>query len=298
MSAAVQMSPTVHIVGAGRMGLPIARRLVASGLQVSVTDSRTDRQGAVEDAGALWCGPSDALTGSDLLLTILPGRLEVEQTLPGILGRRPSGTSWVDLTSGDPALTEQLADLARAHGVAVVGAPMGGGPADAVAGTLTFYVGGSDDAVASASPVLDVLGRIERVGSRPHDGQSAKLLANLLWFGQVVAVSEATLLGQALGLELDALRALLSRSAGGSRFIDDHLGHLLDGDYLETFGLDRCVEELQTVRRLGEATGTPLELAGLVTRIHEQALDRFGARDGELLAALLLEEQAGRMLRR
>jgi len=125
----------------------------------------------------------------------------------------------------------------------------------------------------------------------------AKLLANLLWFGQVIAVSEALLLGQALGVAPSGLAATLSRSAGGSAFIDEHLQALLAGDYLEHFGIDRVVEELEILVSMAAENRIPFEVSTLVTRLHREALDRFGAVDGELLAARLLEEQAGRELR-
>jgi 3-hydroxyisobutyrate dehydrogenase-like beta-hydroxyacid dehydrogenase len=159
-------------------------------------------------------------------------------------------------------------------------------------------VGGAPDAVARALPVLDALGTHEVIGTDPGDGHIAKLLANLLWFGQVVAVTEALLLGQSVGLEPARLRVTLAASAGGSVFIDEYLDRLLDGDYLETFGLDRAVEELDTLASLARQEGVPFELSELVARLNGEALARFGAVDGELLAAKLLEERAGRTLRR
>ena len=76
-------------------------------------------------------------------------------------------------------------------------------------------------------------------------------------------------------------------------FIDEYLDRLLAGDYLETFGIDRCVEELETLVRLAELHVVPFELSTNVARLYREALERFGAIDGELLAAKLLEERAG-----
>ena len=180
------------------------------------------------------------------------------------------------------------------------GAPMGGGITEATAGTLGFYFGGTDEAFARVEPLLATLGdasRLSRVGTSVDSGYTAKLLANLLWFGQAVAVSEALLLGKALNLDVGTLRTVLGNSPGGSAFIDRHLDALLAGDYLESFGIDRVVEELDTLTDLAGDTGTPFELSNLVARMHREALERFGAVDGELLAAKLLEERAGTTLR-
>jgi 3-hydroxyisobutyrate dehydrogenase-like beta-hydroxyacid dehydrogenase len=174
---------------------------------------------------------------------------------------------------------------------------MAGGVTAAQSGTLRFYVGGGDDSVERARPILERVGTVERVGKSIEDGYVAKLLANLLWFGQVVAVTEALLLGKSLGLSVDVLRLQLGASAGGSVFIDEYLDRLLAGDYLASFGIDRCVEELETLVSLAEANGVPFELSRLVARQHRDALERFGAIDGELLAAKLLEERAFTLLR-
>ncbi len=296
------MTAAIGILGLGRMGLPIAARLVANGFTSSVFDI-VDRAEAAAAIGAAWAPDARALASdSDVLVTALPGRAELEQVLSGddgLLASLRHGALWLDLTSGSPELTASLAGLAAARGVAVVAAPMGGSPADAEAGTLTFSVAGADSAIERVLPLLAVLavdGGIQRIGSRPEDAQTVKLLANLLWFGQAVAATEALLLGTALGVDVATLRRVLPRSAGASRFLDGHLDQLLAGDNAETFGLARVVEELDSAAALAESTGTPFELSALVTRLHHEALERFGAVDGELLAARLLEERAGRSL--
>ncbi|MFZ4893194.1 NAD-binding protein [Plantibacter sp. Mn2098] len=210
------------------------------------------------------------------------------------------GSLWLDLTSNDPRVATEIASVAAAAGIASVGAPMGGGPGDARAGTLRFYTGGAEAAIDRVAPVLALLAReggIVRTGDRIADGYTTKLLVNHLWFGQAVAVTESMLLAQSLGIAPASFRDALVGSAGESAFTTGSLDRLLAGDYLESFGIDRVVEELDAVIALAEETGTPFELSTLVGRIHRDALERFGAVDGELLAAKLLEEQAGSTLR-
>lgn len=276
----------IGVLGLGRMGAPIARTL-------------GERWDVVGYDPALAPGDPVALAASvDVLVTVLPGAAEVRDDLPPVLTALRPGSLWLDFTSGDPRVTRDLARLTKTQEIHVVGAPMAGGPSAAEAGVLRFHVGGAPDAVARAVPLLDALGTHEVIGTDVGDGYTAKLLANLLWFGQVVAVTEALLLGQSLGLAPSRLRETLAASAGGSVFIDEHLDRLLEGDYLETFGLDRAVEELETLASLAVQEGVPFELSALVARLHREALERFGAIDGELLAARLLEERAGRALRR
>ena len=277
----------IGVLGLGRMGAPIAARLVAAGFDVQGYDPIVERTSGGTQSTA---GSERELAASvDVLITALPGRAESAVVMPDLLAAMTPGALWLDLTSGDPELSERLA-----RGVRAVGAPMGGGPAEAQAGTLTLFVGGAETDVDSLRPILETIAsRIERAGERPQDGQIVKLLANLLWFGQAVAVTEALLLGVKLGLTLTALRDILPRSAGGSTFMTTHLDRLLARDYAETFGLDRCVEELDTLVALAESAGTPFALSTLVDGLHREALAAFGPVDGELLVAKLLEQRAG-----
>jgi 3-hydroxyisobutyrate dehydrogenase-like beta-hydroxyacid dehydrogenase len=294
----------IAVLGVGRMGLPIVRHLVTGGHEVVAVDPDAERRAAAVAAGATVADSgAQAATSVEVLMTVLPGPIECERALTaeGVLDALPTGALWIDLTSNDPRVVERLGDAAAARGVEAVTAALAGGVAAAESATLGFFVGGPEAAVGRALPLLGLLGaseRVELVGSRPADASAAKLLSNLVWFGQVVAVTEALQLGQSLGLEPEPLRAVLARGAAGSRFLDEEAGSLLDGDYLTTFGIDRVVEELETLSALAREAGLPFELSDLVTRLHREAFERFGPADGELLAAKLLELRAGRELRR
>lgn len=289
---------SVGVLGAGRMGLPVIQALVGAGHDVVAWDPDAVALARAASAGATVAdGVARAAASADVLVTVLPGVGEAEAAMAEALPALRDGTLWLDLTSNDPRVAERIAGLAAARGIDVVGAPMGGGVAAALAGKLHLFVGGAEPAVGRARPLLETLGTVDHVGDAVGAGYTAKLLANLLWFGQAVAVTEALLLGTSLGLAPATLRATLAGSAGGSVFIDEYLDSLLDGDYLESFGIERCVEELDILASLARDAAVPFELSTLVGRLHREALERFGAVDGELLAAKLLEERAGRTLR-
>jgi 3-hydroxyisobutyrate dehydrogenase len=282
------------------MGLPIARRLRAAGHEVFAYDADWEAEEPLRDTGIVAVPNAAALAATvEVLLTVLPDGHAVHAARVSILALR-QGALWIDLSSGDPRLSEPDQREARARDIRTVSAPMSGGPAEAATGELGFFVSGRRADIREALTVLRELGPAERtrvVGSRPGDAQIVKLLANLLWFGQVIAATKALLLGVRLGLDVAVLREALAGSAGGSAFLDRHVDRLLAGDYLEDFPLDRCVDELRTLTELASEARTPFDLGDLVTRIHEEALDRFGPVLGELLAARLLEERAGLTLR-
>lgn len=293
----------VVVVGAGRMGLPISRNLVAAGFDVVATDTRSEVAEAVADTGAGWSTDAgQAVAGADVVLTIMPGIPELRDLMTGpapLLEALAPEATWIDLTSSSPLPTNPIQDAARARGVDVLEAPMGGGPQAAETGTLHLYVGGDTATFERMLPLLEAIADPDgiRLVGGPGLGYTAKLLVNLLWFGHAVATAEAMLLGQAAGLDAGALRALLAGSAAGSDFLRHDMPHVLDGDYLPFFGLDRCTEELEAVGELFREFNVPSELSRAVTRVHRQALTRFGPVDGELLAVALLEELAGANLR-
>lgn len=292
------------VLGVGRMGLPIARRLVERGYSVLAFDPDPLRLAA---AAAIGCrvaaNARDVAAAADILITVLPGPNDCRDALLGDHGAlttvRP-GSLWLDLTSNDPRVASTIAGHASSLGIAAVGAPMSGGPTAAERGELGFYLGGHPGAIDRVLPVLSALGPRENVSMLGADvgaGYTAKLLANTLWFGQAVAVTEVLLVGQAAGLDLATLRDTLAAGPGGSAFLSHDVDALLNGDYLETFPIDRVVEELDTVSELAAAAEVPFELSDVVRRLHREALERFGPVDGELLAARLLEERAGALLR-
>ena len=101
------------------------------------------------------------------------------------------------------------------------------------------------------------------------------------------------LLARRAGIDLDMLRQTLATSAASTAFVRDDLGALLDGDYLTSFGLDRCCEELTAIADLARELRVPSQLTQVVEQTYQRALRRFGPVDGELLAVATLEEEAG-----
>jgi 3-hydroxyisobutyrate dehydrogenase len=170
----------------------------------------------------------------------------------------------------------------------------------AASGTLQLFVGGDATLLERHRGLLQALAdphRIVHMGGQGA-GYTTKLLVNLLWFGQAIATAEALLLAQGEGIDLEVLHQALAGSAAASSFIQHDLGALLGGDYLTSFGLDRCTEELAAITDLARENGVPFELSEHVERTYRRALARYGPADGELLAVAMIEEQAGAQLRR
>jgi 3-hydroxyisobutyrate dehydrogenase len=293
----------IGFIGVGRMGLPMCANLVRAGYEVTAGDLHAELEEAALGCGARWQGAAaDVATHADVLITVLPGPAEVHDVMAGpggALSALPAAAAWIDMTSNSPAVARVLTAAARARGPAVLEAPMGGGVQAACEGTLQLFVGGDLALLDRYRPILEVLARPDRIVhvGGPGAGYLTKLLVNLLWFGQAIATAEGLLIARRAGVDLDVVREALAGSAASSAFIRDDLGALLDGDYLASFGLDRCCEELASVTALAREFHVPAELAEVVEATYRRALRRFGPIDGELLAVALQEEEAGTLLR-
>lgn len=295
--------PPIAFAGLGRMGLPMCAALVRAGYQVTATDARAEAEEAAVACGAAWRDtPAQAAAAARVLITMLPGPREVHAAMlgeAGALNALAAGATWIDMTSSSPPVIRPIRQQAIRQGVDVLEAPVGGGIAAAREGKLQLFVGGAAAAVERHRALLEVLGdpeRIVHVGGH-GTGYTAKLLVNLLWFGQAVATAEALLLGQHAGIAPAVLEHALAGSAAASTFIRGDLGFVFQGDYLTSFGLDRICEELEAVTALADHYQVPHDLSDLVRRTYRRALARYGPVDGELLAVALLEEEAGHKLR-
>lgn len=291
MAAATR--PFVGIVGLGRMGAPIAGRLREAGAAVTATDLRPERRALAESLGIGWSpGTAQLAAECGVVVTVLPGPGEVREVIPPLLSGLEAGDAWIDMTSGVPDLAREIRMHAR-PGVRVLECPVGGGPVEAGRGELLGYLGGEASDRAAGEWLLRSLCRGFAHTGAPGTGYAAKLLVNLLWFGQALAVSETLALAVRLGLDPACLRATLAESAAGSRFLDRDAPRLLSGDDMATFALSRCVEELEGVLGLAGQQGLELPVAERVTELYRQALRTHGDADGELLAARRLAERLG-----
>lgn len=293
----------VGFVGLGRMGLPVCAALASAGYQVTATDERAGAQADAVACGAAWRDtPAQAAAAASVLITMLPGAGEIQAVMlgeAGALAGMSAGTTWIDMTSSSPSAVRPVREQATGAGMQVLEAPVGGGVQAAREGRLQLFVGGDAGLLERHRELLEVVAdpdRIVHVGGH-GTGYTAKLLVNLLWFGQALATAEAMLLGQRAGIDLAVLKQTLGSSSAASTFINRDVDALLEGDYLASFGLDRICEELEAVTALARGHRVPFELSDCVYRTYRRALARYGPVDGELLGMALREDQAGEKLR-
>jgi 3-hydroxyisobutyrate dehydrogenase len=205
----------IAFIGLGNMGLPMAINLVKAGHEVNGFDLVPAAIEAAGKAGIrVMPAAADSLNGVEIVVTMLPNGKLVLGVYNDILKAAAPGTLFIDSSTIDVDSARKAHGMVEAAGFAAVDAPVSGGVGGAAAGTLTFMVGGADDAFGRAKPVLEVMGKkIVHCGGAGA-GQVAKICNNMILGISMIGVCEAFVLGEKLGLSAQALYDVASTSSG------------------------------------------------------------------------------------
>jgi 3-hydroxyisobutyrate dehydrogenase len=213
----------VAVVGVGRMGAPMARRLIAAGHELIVCDPAAGAVGELCALGARRAqDAASAAAAAEITVTSLPTPDVLESATlgeRGLLAGAPAGSTIIDTSTSLPSLARRLAEAGAQRGVDVLDAPVTGGPRGAEAGTLAIMVGGAADAFARALPLLEALGAIVRHMGGPGAGQATKLTNNVLAATHMAVLAEAVALAEHEGLDLAAVYEIISNGTGDSRVL-------------------------------------------------------------------------------
>jgi 3-hydroxyisobutyrate dehydrogenase len=294
----------VGFVGLGNMGGPMCGHLVAAGFDVTAFDLDSEALGRLVEVGArAGASVADCARGADVLITMLPAPPQVEAVLlgegGGLSALEPGAVS-IDMSTSSTAVGARVLAAARERRVEVLDAPVAGQSIGAKAGTLAIYAGGPDEVFERARPLFEAMGDPERIFHLgPHGaGYTVKLLLNLLWFIQSVAVGEVLSVGVRAGVSLDRLHGALVGSPANSVFLERDVRMVLDdGDYDEAFPMRLVTKDLGLAVDLARDVGVPVELTALVEQIQRRARALYGDDAGEISAIRLYEDLAGVKLR-
>ncbi|MCA2261853.1 NAD(P)-dependent oxidoreductase [Mycobacterium marseillense] len=248
----------VGFVGAGRMGRPMVRRLVAAGHDVHALGRTAEKRRELEQLGAHPVHDvADAGPHVDVVVLCVFTDEQVRQVCldGGLLPAMLSGSALVVHTTASPTTIEALA--ARAAHVDVVDAAVSGGPHDIAAGRLTLFAGGADTAVDRVRPVLNCYGdpvlHVGPVGA----GQRVKLVNNALFAGQIGLLAEAIRLGERLGVPESTLLSALGHGSATSRVLDLVAAGGSVASFIEVTG-DFVGKDVAVVRDVAAELGSDL----------------------------------------
>jgi 3-hydroxyisobutyrate dehydrogenase len=205
----------IGFIGLGNMGGPMAANLVKAGGRVSGFDVVAALRDAAGKDGVQIVGNAKAtVENADVVVTMLPAGAHVLSVWNDIVPHARQGTLFIDCSTIDVTSARKAHALAAARGIATLDAPVSGGVGGAKAATLTFMVGGSKEAFAHGKPILEYMGKRVVHCGEAGNGQAAKICNNMILGASMIAVSEAFVLGEKLGLSHQALFDVASASSG------------------------------------------------------------------------------------
>jgi 3-hydroxyisobutyrate dehydrogenase len=205
----------IAFVGLGNMGGPMAANLVKAGHEVRGFDLSDASIGSAAEAGVTPAGSlAEAVGDAECVITMLPKGQHVIAVWTDLTTLVAEGTLLIDCSTVDVASARQAHELASVMNCMSLDAPVSGGTSGAAAGTLTFMVGGSDQAFGLGQPLLETMGKkIVHCGSAGA-GQAAKICNNMILGISMIGVCEAFGLAEKLGLSHQALFDVASTSSG------------------------------------------------------------------------------------
>ncbi|HET7157560.1 MAG TPA: NAD(P)-dependent oxidoreductase [Burkholderiales bacterium] len=286
----------VGFIGLGTMGASMALNVRKAGHELTVYDLRREAAEPHLKAGASWGeGPRAVAAVSDVVFTSLPGPREAEAVGDELLDSMEPGTAWFDLSTNSPTVVRRIHARFAEKGIAMLDAPVSGGPGGAKSGKLALLIGGDKAVFDRLKPVLDTIGDqviyIGEIGA----GSVAKLVHNCAGYMIQTALAEVFTLGVKAGVDpLELWSAVRQCSLGRIRTFDRLGKQFLQGSFEPPdFALQLAHKDVTLATELGRELGVPMRVANMTYAEMTEALNRgWGKRDSRV-PMLLQEERAG-----
>ena len=289
------MSP-IAFIGLGHMGGPMAANLARAGHAVRGFDLAPASLALAQKNGVETMGSvPEAVAGAGIVVTMLPAGTHVLAVWTELVAIVPSGTLLIDCSTIDMESARKAHALAKAHGCPALDAPVSGGTGGATAGTLTFMVGGEAATFAGARPVFEAMGRQIIHCGGPSAGQAAKICNNMILGVSMIAVGEAFVLGERLGLTHQALFDVASVSSGQCWSLTTYCpvpgpvpASPANNGYEPGFAAALMLKDLLLSQAAAEGSGTETPLGAKATALYRRFNDEgFGAKDFSAVIEML-----------
>jgi 3-hydroxyisobutyrate dehydrogenase-like beta-hydroxyacid dehydrogenase len=292
------MGDLLGFVGVGRMGGPMANRLLDAGYRLCVYDVSDEATGPLVARGAeLAASPAEVASLADTVFMSLPTPDVVREVALGGNGGLINGSkvrTVIDLSTTGPGVATEVAGKLAERNIAWVDSPVSGGVTGAKAGTLAVMVSCPKPAYQELEPVLKVFGKLFHAGERPGLAQTAKLANNLLAATAMVATSEVMAMGVKAGLDAKVLIDIINASSGRNSASQDKFPRaILPRTFDFGFATGLSYKDVRLCVEEAEAMGVPMVVGGAVREMLAVTRARFGAGSDFTYIAKVLEEWAG-----
>lgn len=279
----------IGFIGLGNMGAHMARNLATAGHDVTgfdITAPSPDGVTAVDSAAKV-------AEGAEVVITMLPNGESLKTVASEVIPAMTSGSVLLDCSTVDVDSARLVAENAVAAGLLPLDAPVSGGIGGADAGTLTFMVGGPDEAFAIAKPLFEIMGQKAVHCGPSGNGQAAKICNNMILGVTMIATCEAFALADKLGLERQAMFDVVSTSSGYSWSMNAYcpapgIGPKSPSDngYKPGFAAELMLKDLRLAKAAAEAADADTPLGQAAATLYETFVEAEGGRGKDFSAML------------
>ena len=262
------------VVGTGAMGLAVAQRAIALGIQTFTRDIVAERDRLAAESGACVCAtPARVAERADVIQVLVVDHRQADEVIFGQDGLaaacRPD-TVIVLSSTVSPDYAESLGLRLAQRSIHFIDGPVSGGPARARAGTMSMMAAGPDAAFALAMPVLEgITGALLRMGERAGDGARTKILNNLLAGVNLAAAAEAMMLGERMGLDAGRLLEAVMASSGDSWVLRDRMPRAMAGDFAPRAAVEILRKDLSLVLAAADGLGYPAPVTEAAKSVYD-----------------------------
>ncbi len=287
----------IGFIGLGNMGGPMARNLAAGGYDVTGFDVAAPIPDGLTKAETA----ADAARNADVVITMLPDGGILRSVADQVIPAMTKGAVLLDCSTVDVESARAVADQASAAQIGALDAPVSGGIGGAEAGTLTFMVGGAEDAVTRAMPLFDIMGQKAVHCGPSGNGQAAKICNNMILGATMIATCEAFALADKLGLDRQSMFDVVSTSSGYSWTMNAYcpapgVGPTspADSGYTPGFAAELMLKDLRLSQQAAEAVDADTPMGQRAAELYEGFVENEGGQGKDFSAMLPRFEKRGR----
>jgi 2-hydroxy-3-oxopropionate reductase len=288
----------IGFIGLGVMGQPMAQHLVRAGHEVTVHNRSPEPvQALVAEGARAGASAAEVAANADVVITMVPDSPDVEDVVlgeDGVLSTARQGLLLIDMSTVRPDTARLVGEQAQARGVRFLDAPVSGGEVGAVEATLSIMVGGSAEDFEAALPILGSLGKtIVHVGPI-GSGQTVKAANQLIVAGVIELVSEAIVLLEAHGVDMQPAIKVLAGGLAGNQILERKAANMLARKFDPGFRIDLHHKDMQIVQAAARDAGVAIPVTALVAQmlVSLRSLDRGSLDHSAILT--LIEDLSGR----
>jgi 3-hydroxyisobutyrate dehydrogenase-like beta-hydroxyacid dehydrogenase len=288
---------SIGFVGVGRMGARMVRRLIQAGYPVTIYDTSNDAMAPLLELGAQRAdSPAAVGSAAEIVFASVPTPPIVQVVALGpqgvVEGSRVK--TFVDVSTTGATVARVVAEGLATKGIQAVDAPVSGGITGAEKGTLAVMVSCPTDVLATIKPILEVIGKIFFVGTKPGQGQTMKLLNNLLSATAMAITSEAVVMGVKAGLDpaliIDVFNAGTARNSATQDKIKQHV---ISRSFSYGFGIGLLNKDIRLCMAEADAFGVPMIVGSAVRQLLSIATQTEGLEADMTAMAKTVERWAG-----